>query len=166
MMQAFNGSPSTLFQDLTFNGFGYAFASPLISILLSSETDFILFKNTSSTKLIRLYEQIGSIPDAAATLRSIVRIYKNPTVTNNGTAVAIGGLRNGQAATIAQAFHTPTISARGILVQIYGLTNTPTQRNMDLTRYVEPGDSLLVTAQPNTVTVNHSFTQAWAEVNG
>lgn len=152
------------FSGLSLSGKGYAFAI-ITNILLASENDWLLFKNPAgSGKLVRLFEQVVAIPDSASTLRSTIRIYKNPTVTANGTPIVIGGIRNGQTASVCQAFFTPTTSAKGTLVQVYGATNDPVQRVLDMTRYVEQGDSLLITAAPTGATTNHSFSQGWAEV--
>lgn len=156
---------SAVRDDFTFlarNRRGYGF-SAFINILLAVETDMLLFRNTSPSVVVRLFEQIPSIPDAGSGVRSVFRIYKNPTVTADGTAVSIGALRNNQAASICQAFSLPTISARGILVNVYGIINTPVIRNLSLARFVEPGESILFTATPSAVATNHGLTQAWSE---
>lgn len=153
------------FQTVSLAGKGYNVAA-FLPTTLTTEFDLLLFKNTSAAAgtLVRLYEQVVAIPDSAANTRSVIRVYRNPTITTNGTALTIAGLRTGQAATVAQAFSSPTISARGTLVQIYGVTNSPVVREINLSRYVEPGDSILFTCTPSSVGVNHSFSQAWAEV--
>lgn len=144
---------------------GYSLNSGLINVALSAETDFLLFKNTpASGKLVEIYEQVVSIPDSANTVRSIIRIYKNPTITSNGVAITIGAKRNGQAPSICTAFTAPVISARGTMVQIYNINYQTTLRNLDLARYVEDGDSILFTVQPSGTNIPHSLTQAWAEV--
>lgn len=143
---------------------GYALAVET-TIALAAETDWLLFKNTSATKLIRLFEHVTCLPGETNSVRSIFRIYKNPTVTLNGTAATVSALRNGQAATVAQAFTLPTIAARGTKVQVYGVNFSPVIRALNNTRYVEPLDSLLVTVQPSGTGLLHSFDQAWAEVD-
>ena len=50
------------------------------------------------------------------------------------------------------------------MVQAYGAIYGLNQRRLDLTRYVEAGDSILITTTCNTTTTNHTFSQAWAEV--
>lgn len=143
---------------------GYAYVSGLVNIALAAETDFCLFKNpVASGRLVQLYEQVISIPDSSNVVRSIIRAYKNPTITLNGTAMATGGLRNGQPASVLLAFNAPTIAARGTLVQIYGINYAPFVRTLDLARFIEQGDNLLITVQPSAATTNHSLTQSWAE---
>ncbi len=143
---------------------GYNCASGIITVALAVETDLILFRNPAgSGKLVELFEQVVSIPDSASNVRSVIRIYKNPTITLNGTALGTGGLRNGQAASVLLASSLPTIAARGTLVQIYGVTYNPVFRALDLNRYIEEGDSILLTATPSGAGTNHSLTQAWIE---
>lgn len=144
---------------------GYVFVSGIITVALASETDFVLFKNTpASGKVVELQEQIVSLPGSANTVRTIVRIYKNPTITSNGVAVTIGGLRNGQAPSIATVFTAPVIASRGTLVQVYNATFAPVFRIMDLARYIEDGDNLLFTMQPSGATTDHVLSQKWVEV--
>lgn len=153
------------FSELTLDGKGYATAI-YTNILLAAENPWILMRNpTNSGKVIRLFEQLIAIPDSPSTLRSVIRIYKNPTVTLNGIAANVGGLRNNQTPSVLLITTAPTVTNNGILVQVYGATNSPVQRELNLTRYIEEGDSLLITATPSGATTNHSFTQAWAEVD-
>lgn len=151
------------FAELVARGMGYAFASYTL-VPTAVETNLLLFKNTSATKRVLLYEQVASVPEGAGGVRSVLRVYKNPTVTLDGTLLGLGGLTNGQLASVCQVFSLPTTSLRGTMVQVYGIINTPTQRLMNLTRVVEPLESILITAQPSGTNLNHAFNQAWAEV--
>ena len=165
-----------LMQYLTNIGRGYAFLNFVsIASAFPVETPWLYFKN-DGTLLVRLYEQIASIPDSASTLRSTLKIYKNPTGTvSGGAAIGIGGLRNGQAPTTCTSLAyvsavTPLVvsgtapASYGVPVQDYGVINTPTQRLLNLTRFIEPGDSILVTVSPSAATTIHSFSQSWVEV--
>ena len=163
--QGIQGDELTRAQDLfRTSKVGYALATSFTTAA-TTETPFLLFTNTTgSDKVVEVFEQIVSIPAAASSVRSTVRIYKNPTVTLAGSAVAIGGLRSGQAATVCTSTVMPTLSAFGTLVQIYGLGGgTAVQRSINLTRFVEAGDTIAITVECSSVTTLHSFTQSWAE---
>lgn len=155
---------ATEFQALTYSDkVGYACAH-LTNILLTSETPWFYAVNPAgSGVLVRLFEQVVGI-GGSTSIRSIIRVYKNPTVTANGTNIGGGGLRNGQATKKLEIFVTPTVTANGTLVQVYSVNTNSVQRMLDLCRYIENGDSILITAQSSSTSTDHTFSMAWAEV--
>lgn len=146
-------------------GQGYAFFSGVLNITLAAETDLILIRNpAASGKLLELYEQFFALPGESSSTTCIIKVYKNPTVTLNGTALTIGGLRNGQATAVQLANVSPVISARGIQVQEYNVTyQSLPPRHIDLIRFIEQGESILITGTPSASTTPVTMSQTHVE---
>lgn len=159
-------SAGTLWQRLANTGFGYAVATPSINIALAVETDFVLLKNPiASGKLVRFWEQLLAMQGSTPSQSTIIRVYMNPTITTNGTAMTVAKLRSSLGIpSVVQAFYSPTISARGTLMTTYMITTGTFTRELDLARFMEENATLLFTAQPTNTTTPHTFSAAWAEV--
>lgn len=152
---------NTQMQDLVKSGQGYQFTCPLIFISAAVETDFVLFRNPAgSGKTVELFEQIVTLPDSATGIRSMIQVYKNPTVGLAGTLIPVRGLRNDQVDSEMLASYFPSISNRGTLIDIYGITYQTYPRALHLIKTVEEGDSFLITAD---AAANTAMTQVWAE---
>jgi hypothetical protein len=156
-----------LWQIETFNGKGFLTSTGIINISSGQETDIFLFRNpVGSGKMYRIKDVAMTLVEASGA-NGTVRIYRNPTITAEGTPLAISKIRNSQITTsTAQAFFNPTISARGTLLQEIQLSGSETFiRDMDLGRYIEEGaDPLLVTYDGSANNQTFGLVVSWLEV--
>ena len=96
-----------------------------------------------------------------------VRIYSNPTVTANGTAITprnrnIGGTNP---SVQTQAYRLPTISANGNLITVAGIgqNNNSIDLNEDFAIRLAPNNSLLITGKPSSNNRAAAVTIVWQE---
>lgn len=164
--QISGGNGTDLWQIETFNGKGFAVSTPVLAISSVNEFDFFLLKNPSgSGKLMRLKEIVMSLHETSGSFSSI-KIWRDPTITSDGTALMIFKVKSDQTATsVAQAFQAPTISSRGTLVNTIQLTGGGSFiRELDLSRYLVDGKNLLISIDPSGINQQHTITMAWLEV--
>ncbi len=145
------------------NGNGYELSSNAISVGGTSEVSFALIKNTSSTKSLRI-RLITFTRSSTGAEPAFFRLYRDPTITTNGTALTINNIKKGGAASIATAFHTPTISANGTLLYAAGYTNALVPIDFDLGFLIQPLENLLITVKPDTTNKEHIMSTNWLEV--
>lgn len=151
-----------LWQKRSFEGKGFIVTTDEITIAPTTERDFVLIKNpTASGKLHRVNE-------LTVTLRSesqdtTIRIYKNPTVTTNGTALTVRNVRTSGNMPVSQVFSLPTISARGQLVAAYSRNADSLDRKLDLALYLEQGESFLITVEGTTKRNDYTLTSTFVE---
>lgn len=95
-------------------------------------------------------------------------IYANPTVLTNGTTLAIvnrniGGASN--PSTVALASTLPTVSSLGTLITVaqVGQNNNSIDMNEDFAVKINPGNSILITGNPNSNNRNAAITLVWQE---
>jgi hypothetical protein len=139
---------------------------------LAAESNFILLKNPNASGVILYIFKIISVAisslGSATGVESVVRLYSNPTITANGTAMTINNQLIGSADTsLATAFSVPTTTANGNLIRVYavgsqGLTTLYSQEDFVA---LQANNNLLVTVQgtvngPSEVAVN----VVWGEV--
>jgi len=146
------------------DGKGFVATSDALTVTGSTETDFMLLKNpASSGKYVRFKEFLFSI-DSSTTQGSIVRFYRDPTITANGTSLAANKLKKSQSDTaVATIFKTPTISARGTLLEVFQIGLGVFNRDLMIARFLEENENMLVTVQGTKVNVVHALTVLWAE---
>lgn len=158
----------SLWQRFSLAGRGFAMTTDLITISGTAEVDFVLMKNPAGTeKTIRLYEILLNIGLAGGvqSLKSTYRLYRNPTITVNGTSITAQKANPlGTFNPILEVYTSPTISARGSLIQTFPFTQGVLRRELDLARYIIDGANLLITAEPATTNTEHAVSSAWAEV--
>jgi hypothetical protein len=146
-------------------GRGFIITTNIVTVSLSSEADFFLLKNPSgSGKNIRIKELLISI-EASTQQGSVIRIYKNPTITADGTALTIGKLKTGQADGVATAYLSPTISTRGTLREVFQIGLNTFLRDYALARYVNENETFLITVQGTKTNVVHALTILYSEVS-
>jgi len=149
-------------QRRTDEGQAFFTTTNIIAIIGTGENDFFLLKNpVGSGKTLRVYTIVGNIEGGGVGQVSTFRIYKNPTVTANGTAVTLTNKKfTGGNATVMQAFSAPTISARGTLIRAQTAAS-PTDFKFDM--LLSEGDAVLVTVDPTLNNTLHSVMVDWAE---
>jgi len=155
-----------LWQADTYNGKGFSVITGDITIANTDENNFFLLKNpNASGKLVRIWESIISMTKGTGSAFSNFRIYKNPTITANGTALTINKIRSSQSASsVCSAYYNPTISARGTLIDKFVIATDHFGELIDnLGRYLEANENMLVTIEPQnsgiTVTYGVRFVE-------
>lgn len=159
-------SNSNLWQNLSRNGSGFTTITGFVTIAGTTEVDFMLLKNPGASGILcRFSEFIMSIQTATAQ-RSVIRFYRQPTITDNGTPLTISKvLSTGAQTTALTAFQTPTISDRGSLIQMFIIDNVTYQRNQELGRFLTQNSNLLITVQGTLTNIEHNIVAVWAEEN-
>lgn len=158
---------SNLWQTETFNGKGFTTLTQEITISNTLENDFFLLKNpVSSGKIVRFQNLLMYLEKGTSVVFGTFRIYRQPTITADGTALTINKIRPSQtASSVCSAFKLPTISSRGTLVtSLRSNTEQFNQRFQDLGRYLEENNNLLVTFQPETSGTTATVLFEWLEV--
>lgn len=121
----------------------------------AAETNFILIKNPAGSGVNLSFYRIKCVAisalGAATGVESVIRIYNNPTITSNGTAMTINHQHVGDATpSIMQVFSVPTTSNNGSLQAVYGVSSQGTTTADIITNYsyiLSPGNSILFTVQ-------------------
>jgi len=81
------------------------------------EQDLILIRNDSANRRILIQDIIVVSFD----IEAIIRFYRNPTITANGTPMTVSNKKNPTITGVGTAFEVPTISARGEIIGLYGV---------------------------------------------
>lgn len=159
---------TTNIQNHTLLQMSFATSTGINSVAASAETAYFLLKNpTGSNKVLRLFlMRIGHQATTASTTMAY-RLYANPTITANGTALTIVNQRivSGASATAMQAFRSPTISANGSLMtefMTFGQTPFP-EINFPHYIAIDANNSVLVTVQSSGLNVPSAVSAVWAE---
>lgn len=147
---------------------GNAFVASIKSAALgvTTELPYALIINPAgnSKSMFNFLRRIMVVTQTAGV--ATFRFYIAPTITSNGTAVPIGNLRinpNAQATTM-QMFSLPTVTANGTFIAEIGTTSSCIPYDSDLLSIIDPGVTLLVTAQASSSTVPAGFETAWYEL--
>jgi len=127
----------------------------------ASETDVILVKNPSGSGK-KLYLDVFEVLGLAVDFSSIIRIYSNPTITANGTAITVKNGNVGSGITsVMNAYKFPTISARGSLLYTGSFLKAVTA-----SWFIEFAGRLLWNANNNLlITFEHSATNRDAVIS-
>jgi hypothetical protein len=155
-----------LWQRETNNGKGFSVITPDITISSSAESDLFIVRNpNASGKLIRFNEFMMTARKGTGQVVGDFRVYRNPTITANGTSVAIQKIKPSQSASsVCSAYHSPTISARGTLINKFSIdVNHTEHRLISLGRYLEANNNQLITFEPQTGGTIISFFANWIE---
>jgi len=110
----------------------------------TGEIKLFLLKNPSTSKHLFVEKILISSQDAG---QKTFKIYRNPTITTNGTALTINKVRATQSASIATAFLSPTISANGTLLFGGNFGEGSPLQLLDIPFVVEPSEDILITTQ-------------------
>ena len=146
------------------DGNGFSFTTPAITVSGSNEVDFCLVRNPG-TNTLSVEVHVLSYLYSKGSGMSVLKIYDTPTITTNGTAVAINKMRLGGAKTSnVLVTHTPTISNRGNLRRFIGASSTgSTTTEYDLGLIIPPGYTYLFTVVPAANNADHAVYLDWAE---
>lgn len=139
--------------DQIIKGNGYCFTTLDGQLSVGTADKPVLYlKNNSGTKTVYIYS-IFMVADAAVPGNWLeYRLYYQPTITVNGTALTIvNGIAGNSSSSVANAYANPTASSKGSLIRVWedGAGNSPGPlKQPSANRYwiLPPGTSLLVTA--------------------
>jgi hypothetical protein len=121
----------------------------------AAESPFIFLKNPTGNAvnlniLSIVCAAISSLGSATG-VQTVVRVYSNPTVTVNGTAMTINKQRVGSViASVMQAFSVPTVTANGALLDVFAISSqgeSTVDDIIDYTLILQPNNTLLITVQ-------------------
>jgi hypothetical protein len=159
-------SGGNLWQERTNASFGYIATTNVLTIATSVEQPFLLLKNPSgSGKNMRL-EKIIFQSDANS--KNVFRIYRNPTITANGTALTINNLRFSGSASIGTVYKISTTTSFGTLITPIIMLGSPAGSNtildLDLGQFIEQNENLLITIDPSANGLSFAVTVYWVEV--
>lgn len=139
---------NNLYQEKITEGKGFVLTTNFVSISGTSVVNFLLLRNpNNSGKTIRIKKIVYQHRIKVATDISRFRIYRNPTITSNGTALTINKMIFTQPNTpVLLSSLTPTISSVGTLFKVYTVVNS-LLIDEDLTFFILPNENILVTVQ-------------------
>lgn len=150
----------------TYGRFNQAFcASHELTLGSSGQADVFLIKNpTASGISARIKDMVFGVqtPSTGITFR----IYRDPTVTSDGTAHSEVNFRDTSVTGLVQTFFLPTISARGEVFKQFDTNSSGTGTLIDeeeLALIVDEGEYLLLTAETSSANKTISFNISWAE---
>ena len=160
-----SGGFITAWQKLVSDGKGFRLTTDFINISGTLETPFVYFNNpvgSGKTAKIKILQTGMDVANYGQ--RHFWHIYRDPTITANGTALAITKiLKTGNNATVISAYLSPTVTALGTLL-IVGITTDVEQiYDFDLTLVIQPGEKMLINLEPSTNNRDHLIDLAWAE---
>lgn len=126
----------------------------------TAQTAYMLFRNPNASgvncklRKINFYGNGGSF-----------RIYQDPTVTANGTAVtSVGNRQTGQATAQCLVTTLPTVSSNGTVFKSYTVAAQNIRvEEFDFSRWLEPNHFLLVTIAQSGNSAAGSVDIEWAE---
>lgn len=147
-------------------GSGFVATTNNITVTNANETVFMLIKNPSNSgKTARLHRlTIGSDQNQANKM-AFYRIYRDPTITSNGTALNINNLKKGAGVSALTAFRIPSVLDNGMLL-VVGNAGAVIQGTdqMDLGNLISAGENILITVDATAGSFDFFVTAYWEEV--
>lgn len=154
-----------LWQRAVLAGMGFVATTNNITVANANETVFMLIKNPSNSgKTARLHRLTIGSDENQANKMAFYRVYRDPTITNNGTALNINNLKKGAGGSVLTAFKLPTISANGTLLAV-GNAGAVVQSTdqMDLGNLISLGENILITVDATAGGFDFFVTVYWEE---
>jgi len=143
-------------------GKAYVVTTNVITIAGTSETAFLLLKNPSgSGKTIRIQKILFGMEGIISI--STYRIYRDPTITANGTVLTPINLLKGGSYGVLSVFRAPTITGNGTLMVVDTFTPHSPDYDLDLGFLISPNENILITIDPTTANLLHMATVYYME---
>lgn len=145
----------------------YCVSTVLFAATSDIDNGLVLIRNPAgSGKFIYVWR--GRFGCITTNVAIVFKIFANPTVTLNGTSLGIVNRNIGMVsppASVALVTTLPTIAASGSTVTIanVGQNNNSIDLNEDFSIKLSPGNSLLITASPNSNNRPTAITLVWQE---
>lgn len=159
-----NSTDGDRWQTVVKEGRAFFTIGNFTTIAGQAETDFFLLTNPAGSGKIIYFETLVYTYNKGAGV-SVVRIYRDPTITANGTSFTIQKVKpTSTFTTVLSAYTAPTISARGTLRQLLGQSAVGSLiYHEDLGFMLEPNHSTLFTIQPAANNTDHALYLEWEE---
>jgi hypothetical protein len=133
-------------------GKGFSVVSEVLPVA-ATETAVFLIKNPNASgknlKLLNLIMGLSPSVGSATGNNDVFRLYVDPTITTNGTALTVSNLNSETSppATVMTAFSSPTIAANGTKLAAYDVSSSggSTLIPQGGTRILGPNHSWLIT---------------------
>lgn len=159
-LNVISSSGGTQLAEKTF-GISYVFTPAS-----ASETPVLLLKNPSGNSL-SIYLRDLLVSALAPDIGSIIRVYANPTISANGTAMTVTSfLIGGTNTTTMQAYRNPTVSANGTLLltsSILKAITAESDREFTYARIFLANNNLLITLENSATNRDVAVTISWKE---
>lgn len=148
---------------------GKTFIVPYTATLATRNTEydiFLLINPNATGKDLHIHElTLGTSTQNMITMN----VYRNPTVTVNGTAQTPRDLKSSNGAGVATTFTLPTVTSRGTLLEtiLVGATaqfSNTYVRDYQLGLHIEPNEKLLITLNTSANSATCICGVEWAEV--
>lgn len=156
----------SLWQNLSIEGKGFTAITDLIVMTTAfSRYDLFYMKNVSPEKFVRFKEFIfAQALVAAGTPQVGFYVYASPTVSANGTALTIRKvLATGTINSEMEVYKSPTVTSVGTLVNYFQVGEGAYVRDQELSRYLTPGNTVLISALGDQNGIIANFIAVWAE---
>lgn len=141
---------------------GKGFGTVVDGLVLSNinKNDVLLIKNPLVSGIVTRLKRLYASPN-----RDFVNIemYRNPTITSNGTPIVPFNHKFSGGSAITQVFQSPVISSRGTLVFSGKLSAFIKQIDFELARFLEAGENLLIILQADRANIEVDLTLDFAE---
>ena len=145
-------------------GRAFTMTTDLVSVGVNTEYPFVLLRNPSGTGHYSETTKFKWGIDSNS-VRTVVRIYKNPTITTVGTSVTIANtlFASDAPSSYMLAYKSPTISDKGTLVQTGITPANSSSTGLNRYYYIEPGQDVLVTVENSSSNVSTIMDVCWME---
>ena len=147
----------------TFLNSAFGFAVGINQPTSGTDNPLVLLKNPNASGKT-VYISFIAYGISVANVLGTIRIYKNPTITANGTAQTITAFGTGS--TVATLFTTPTISANGTLLSTWAHGQNSNSllipTNYEIT--VPANSNLLITGSPGSNNRQAEMSIRWVEI--
>ena len=147
---------------------GRIFVSVIDTITLgagSAETHVFMLKNPVSSGIqIKIEEYVFVTVQSSQSI--IFRIYKNPTFSADGAALAEINKADLTVNATATAHQEPTVSDTGTQLNVFGAGAESEIRHIEaFTLFINEDEELLITAEPQAANQTVGVNVTWAEVD-
>lgn len=135
-----------------------------LTSIASSETAFLYLKNPSASGKDVLITHFKFGTDSANT-RTLIRIYANPTVTADGTALTEINtiVKSSPPTSSIECFKLPTVTSNGDRLNLDISPANSSSKGLNRWYWLEPGNSLLLTADNSQNNVDSFADVYWLE---
>lgn len=147
----------------TFLSSTYGFAIGINQPTASTDNPLLYLRNPNGSGK-NLYVKFCSYGIAVANVLGTIRLYKNPTVSANGTAQTIVSFGGGT--TVALLTSVPTVTSNGTLLHtgVTGQNSLSLNIPLDFELTIAPNESLLLTGSPGSNSRQAEISLRWIEV--
>lgn len=147
-------------QFYTDSGKGFSIVIDGLILTNINKTDVLLIKNPIASGIITRLKRLYASPD-----RDFVNIeiYRNPTITSNGTSIIPFNYKVSGGPATTQLFQSPAISSRGTLVFTGKLGAFLKSIDFELARFLEAGENILIVLQADRANIEVDLTLDFAE---